>query len=344
MNLDSESTEDLMHQSKLRIVADGVMAGLLGGLIIALWFLIFDAVNGHPLQTPELLAAALLHGSRAPVPLTSTAWTLVAEYTVAHFLVFAALGAIGALLIDGAERHPELFGTLMIFTIAFEVFFIALVMLAGPAAAAAMPWWKIIAGNLMATAGMLAFFLWRQPGLAQNMMGEWTAVVREGVVSGIIGGIIVAVWFLIYDLVSGHPFHTPALLGAIVFNALHQPESVAVSTAVVLGYTVLHFFAFIMFGIASSILMVASEREPVLALGELVLFVWFELCFVAFVTFLDNTAVQEIGWWNIIGGNIAALAAIIAYFEHGHPRIVGRIIDRWEGLRDEAATQRTTAR
>jgi hypothetical protein len=327
-----------MQQSKVRIIADGVMAGLLGGLIIALWFLIFDAVNGHPLHTPAALAAALLHGGRGPVMLNGTAWTLVGEYTLAHFAVFAVLGAIGALLIDGAERHPELFGTLLIFTIAFEVFFIALVMLAGPAAGAAMPWWKIIAGNLMATAGMLAFFLWRQPVLAQNIMGEWTGVVREGVISGIIGGVIVAVWFLIYDVATGHPFHTPALLGAIVFNALQQPSGFAVTTGLVLGYTVLHFFAFIMFGIASSILMVASEREPVLALGELVLFVWFELCFVAFVTFLDNAAVEEIGWWNIIGGNIVALTAIIAYFEHRHPRIVGRIIERWEGLRDEAAT------
>jgi hypothetical protein len=333
-----------MHQSKARIIADGVMAGLLGGLIIAAWFLVFDAAHGHPLRTPALLAAALLHGSRTPVALTGTAWTLVGEYTLAHFAVFAVLGVIGALLIDGAERHPELFGTLLIFTIAFEVFFIALVMLAGPAAAAAMPWWKIIAGNLMATAGMLGFFLWRQPVLARNMMGPWTRVVREGVVSGVIGGVIVAVWFLIYDVVIGHPFHTPALLGAIVFNAMHQPESVAVTTAVVLGYTVLHFFAFIMFGIASSILMVASEREPVLALGELILFVWFEMCFVAFVTFLDATTVQEIGWWNIIGGNIVALAAIIAYYEHGHPRITRRIIDRWEGLRDEAAAQHGQAR
>ena len=332
-----------MQRLKGRILADGVMAGLFGGLIIAVWFLIFDAANGRPLQTPALLAASLLHGSRSPVAMTGTAWTLVGEYTLAHFAVFALLGAIGALLIYGAVRHPELFGTLLIFTIAFEVFFIALIMLAGPAAAAALPWWKIIAGNLMATAGMLGFFLWRQPDLARNLMGQWTGVVREGVVSGVIGGVIVAVWFLIYDVAIGQPFHTPALLGSIVFNALHQPESVAVNAAVVLGYTVLHFFAFIMFGIASSILMVAAEREPVVALGVLVLFVWFELCFVAFVTFLDNTAVEEIGWWNIIGGNIAALTAIIVYFEHRHPRTFRRIIDRWEGLRDEAAAQRGTA-
>jgi hypothetical protein len=175
-------------------------------------------------------------------------------------------------------------------------------------------------------------------------MGRWTEVVHEGVVSGIIGGGIVAVWFLVYDVVIGHPFHTPALLGAIVFNWMHQPGTFAISAALVLGYTVLHFFAFIMFGIASSILMVASERQPVLALGEFVLFIWFELCFVAFVTYLDNAAVEQLGWWNIVGGNIVALAAIVAYFEHRHPRITGRMIEHWDRLRDEAAAQRTAAR
>jgi hypothetical protein len=318
---------------------DGVMAGLAGGLIIALWFFIFDAVRGAPLQTPALLASALLHLSHAPAAMTRPAWTLVAEYTAAHFAVFAILGAVGALLIDGSEQHPELFGTLLIFTIGFEVFFIAVLMLAGPAAAAAMPWWKVIIGNLMATAAMIAVFFWRQPALGRNLMGPWTEVVREGIVAGVIGAVIVALWFLAYDAAIGQPFRTPALLGAIVFNGMYQPADFAVTLGLVLGYTALHFFAFIMFGIASSILMAASEYEPVLAFGELILFVWFELCFAAFVTFLDGQALEEIGWWQIIVGNVAALAAIIAFYEHRHPRITQRIIDRWAGLRDEAAGQ-----
>src|SRR5208283_3352406 len=105
-------------------------------------------------------------------------------------------------------------------------------------------------------------------------------------------------------------FHTPALLGVIIFNGLHQPGPVTPSAALVLGYTALHFFAFIMFGIAASITMYASEREPLLALGVLVLFLWFELCFAGFVTFLDQSTVQQLGWWNIAGGNILALAVI----------------------------------
>ncbi len=326
-----------MHQSKARIVADGVVAGLIGGAVIAVWFFIFDAVNGRPLWSPALLAAALLHGSREPAVMTQTAWALVAEYSIVHFLVFALIGAIGALMIDGAERTPELFAPLLIFTAGFEVFFVALLMLAGPVAAAAMPWWKIIIGNLMATSAMLSWFLWRQPALAENLLGPWIRVVREGALAGILGAVIVAGWFLVADFLSGQPFHTPALLGAIIFNGLHQPGPVTPSAALVLGYTALHFFAFIMFGVAASITMEASEYEPLLALGVLVLFAWFELSFAGFVTFLDQQAIVEIGWWNIIGGNVLALTAIIGFYEWRHPRVLPRMIERWDRVRDEAA-------
>lgn len=320
-----------MQLAKTRVVADGAIAGLIGGLVIAAWFFVFDTARGRPLETPAILAAALLHGVRQPV-LTGAAWTLVAEYSVVHFLAFAIIGIIGALLLNAAKDHPELFGTLLIFTIAFEVFFIALIVMLGPAAQAAVSIWKGMVGNLMATAAMLAYFFWREPVLAENILGPWTAVVREGVVAGLIGGVIVAAWFLIFDVASGHPFRTPALLGSVIFNELSQPQGPGVTTALVLGYTALHFFAFIAFGIATSITMAASEYEPLLALGTLIVFVWFELCFVAFVTFLNQSAVEEIGWWNIIGGNVMALAAIIAYYEIRHPRVLPRIRERWQTL------------
>ncbi|MGH7986683.1 MAG: hypothetical protein ACREQX_10425 [Candidatus Binataceae bacterium] len=323
-----------MRHAHARMVLDGAVAGLIGALVIALWFLVFDAARGLPLETPALLAAALLHGA-SPTVLNHAAWTLVAEYTVVHFAVFAGIGIVGALLMAAAERNKELFGALFVFVVAFEIFFIAVVMLAGPAARASLPWWKVIIGNLMATAAMLAYFFWRQPRLAQNLLGPWTDVVVEGIISGILGGVIIAVWFLIVDAAAGQPFHTPAMLGAVIFQAVGIPETGTVTVALVLGYTAVHFFAFILFGIAASVTMAASEHEPLLALGVLVLFVWFELCFVGFVTFLDQTAVTQLGWWKLIVGNVAALAAIIAYYEHGHPRIVPRIAERWNRLESE---------
>jgi hypothetical protein len=38
--------------------------------------------------------------------------------------------------------------------------------------------------------------------------------LRDGLIAGLIGAALVAVWFLIYDAAIGQPFRTPALLGA----------------------------------------------------------------------------------------------------------------------------------
>ena len=326
-----------MQHSRTRLIIDGAVAGLIGGAVIGLWFFIFDAAQGEPLKTPSILASALLHGANQST-LTSAAWMPLSEYLVAHFIAFAIIGAGAAMLMASAQKHSEFFGVLFLFTIGFEVFFIALVMLLGPSAQAAVSWWKGMIGNLMATAAMLAYFFWRQPALAANLLGPWMGVAREGIVTGLIGAVIVAVWFLVSDVLAGHPFRTPALLGAIIFNGMSQPSSFAVTAALVLGYTGLHFFAFIMFGIAASITMYASEREPLVALGVVVLFLWFELCFAGFLTFLDQTAVQQLGWWNIAGGNVVALAAIIAWYEHRHPRVVPRILERWQELKSEGSS------
>jgi hypothetical protein len=325
-----------MQHSRTRLVIDGAVAGLIGGAVIAVWFFIFDAARGEPLKTPMILSSALLHGAGRQ-NLSIAGWTLVGGYTIVHFIAFATIGMVAAMLLAAAEEHSELFGVLFLFTIGFEVFFIALVMLLGPAAQAAVLWWKGMIGNLMATVAMLAYFFWRQPALASNLLGPWIEVAREGIIAGLIGAVIVAGWFLVADLIAGHPFRTPAMLGAIIFNGMSQPSTFSITTALVLGYTALHFFAFIMFGIAASITMYAAEREPLLALSVVVLFLWFELCFAGFLTFLDDNAVRELGWWNIAGGNILALAVIIGWYARRHPRVVPRIFERWQELKSEGS-------
>ncbi len=117
-----------MQHSRTRLLIDGAVAGLIGGAVIAVWFFIFDAAGGEPLKTPEILSAALLHYSNSQTA-GATAWPLVGGYLLAHFIAFAIIGAAAAMLMASAEKHSELFGTLFLFTIGFEVFFIALVML-----------------------------------------------------------------------------------------------------------------------------------------------------------------------------------------------------------------------
>lgn len=321
-----------MKHSRARIILDGVIAGVCGAAVIAIWFLLLDAVRGQPLQTPALLAASLIPGLHNAAAAGTIPWLLVAEYTALHFLTFIVIGVAGAFMIEAAARDRALFPSLLLFVFAFEVFFIAVVMLLGPSAVAVMPWWKVMIGNGLATAAMLAVFLWRQPMLLDSLLGPWVAVMTEGIAAGMIGAVVLAIWFLIIDYAAGEPLRTPSILGSVILGGAGGS---AISLPMVVGYTALHFIAFIAFGIAASILVFGSEREPLLALGVLVLFLWFEVSFLGCMTMINAAALDQLGWWQIIAGNLLALAAMVGYFEYGHSRIIPRIAQRWNEMAAE---------
>src|SRR5262249_53408774 len=77
-------------------------------------------------------------------------------------------------------------------------------------------------------------------------MASNSRYLREGIIAGIIGAAIVAVWFLIYDAARGRPFRTPALLGAATFQGVQNPVDVPIATHLVVQYTVLHGVVFAM--------------------------------------------------------------------------------------------------
>jgi hypothetical protein len=157
-------------------------------------------------------------------------------------------------------------------------------------------------------------------------------IVREGVVAGTLSGAIVALWYLLCDSIEGRPFHTPALLGAIIFNGLRGHDVGAATLAPVLSFTALHFAAFIFFGLASALVITAAEREPLLLMGALMVYGCYEVCFLAFVTALDASALGAIGWWKIATANVITLATVFGYFQYRHPKILRRFSERWDDL------------
>ena len=322
-----------MH-SRARIVIDGAVAGIIGAIVVALWFLVFDTIRGHPFETPALLAATLLHGVRTG-EVHHAISLLTLEYSLIHFAAFIAFGIAGGLLLETCETESSLLFSLAIFFAAFEVFFIAVVLFLGPNVMAELTWWGIMVGNLLATAAMLTYFFWRHPELAWNLLGGWISVAREGVTAGLIGAVVVALWFMGYDLASGNSFHTPALLGAMVFQNANVTDGIKATLPLVLGYTILHFFAFVTFGVALAILLAASEWEPFMALGAMLLLAVFEVFFVGFVSLVDQSALEVLGWWKIVAGNILALIAMTTYFIRSHRGLGVKLVERWAMLDNE---------
>src|SRR4026207_290613 len=148
---------------------------------------------------------------------------------------------------------------------------------------------------------------------------------REGVIAGLIGAALVAVWFLIYDAARGRPFRTPSLLGAAAFEGVKDPSAVPTAAHLVLPYTVLHGVVFAMIGVLIAYLIVTVQREPSRFLTLFIALMCFEIFFLAVVTWLAHPVLSELAWWAILVGNALAAFGMLAYLVLGH-RALGRAL------------------
>jgi len=156
-----------------------------------------------------------------------------------------------------------------------------------------------------------------------------TSVLREGIVAGLIGAAVVAVWFLAFDLARGRPLLTPALLGNLVFYGVNNPTGLAISAGPILGYTLLHGLAFIAFGVVAASLMAASEREPALLIGVVIMFACFEVFFLAVLGALGHSLAGALVAWSVLIGNFLAAAAMLGYLLSRHRTLPRLLVGAW---------------
>ena len=227
------------------VIARGVAAGVTGGLALALFFLIVDGAQGVPLRTPSFIANALVGSTGVEL-----GFGLIVLYTIIHFAAFVALGVFVSWLLTLVETaSPVLLGLVLGFLM-FDVLFYGSVVITGVNVVQELGWPEVLAGNLIAGVCMLGTLHLLGATQPVTWMESFSAnrVVREGVVAGLIGAVIVAGWFLIFDLMRGQPFFTPAALGSTLFLGANSLAGVSVTPVTVLGYTLLHFSAFILAG------------------------------------------------------------------------------------------------
>ncbi len=163
-----------MRDPTKRLITDGALGGLAGGFVMALWFFAVDALHGDLPQTARALAAAsgrLLPGISAQTSFVSP----LAVYLVAHMAAFTLIGVVAVLTLAYGRRDIALFVPLTVFIVGMEVFLGAAFMMFGPAAAVALPWWKVMVGDLAAAATVLAVIVRREPQIASDLVESWRA-------------------------------------------------------------------------------------------------------------------------------------------------------------------------
>jgi hypothetical protein len=146
-------------------------------------------------------------------------------------------------------------------------------------------------------------------------------VIREGLVTGIIGATAVAVWFLIVDTINGHPLYTPRALGAAVFGVLGPPAGERAATFLV-AYTIFHYALFCIAGIVVAAIVAQGDDQPAVLAGLAVAFVVFQVAAFFFASALAQwNTFGTMAWYDILGANVLACALMGAYLYRHHPGI-----------------------
>lgn len=314
---------------------DGLVAGVLAGLTVAAFFLVVDVVQAAPLRTPRFLAGALL-GRGGP----EAGLGLVTAFTALHLAAFAVIGA-GAVVLFRVTELPlnPVTGAVYGVFVCTLLFYGSLVA-AGPGVLPAASWPAVLSGNLLGGVVLGGYLHWKGPepgltGLARHL--DEHSILREGLVSGLIGAAVVAVWFLVLDGLFRQPLFTPAALGSLLFHGAASPEEVRLASSMVLGYTLVHAAAFLLFGMVVAALVAQAEKTPPFLFGVMLLGVVFEVFFVAMVASLGTWVLDAFAWWSVLGGNLLAALAMGGYLWRQHPGLREHVLegDLWT---DEGAS------
>jgi hypothetical protein len=310
-----------MNPAERSVLREGIVAGVIGAAVVAIWFFVFDLLRGRPFLTPTLLGSFVFFGVNTPVGVTPSPGPILG-YTVLHGLAFIAFGIVAATMMAMSEREPSLFIAFVILFVAFEVFFFGVLSIVGDAMQAALVWWAVLVGNLLASIAMLWFFFRAHRALPRTLVGSWGGVLREGVVAGLLGAAVVALWFFGIDAIHGEPLRTPRLLGTALLRVTDP-------TAGMLAYTALHGLAFIAFGIVGALLIAGAERQPLLVFALVILFTAFEIFFFGAIVIVASWVLDELVGWRIFVGNILAAVVMLAYYFKGHRTLARRLTQAW---------------
>lgn len=315
-------------------LARGLMAGFLGATTLAVWFLVIDLIEGRALFTPAFVASTLM--GRETVEIGAG---IILAYTAVHYAVFLAIGVAVAWALRRLEAVPSFLLGLVLGFLLFDLMFYAGVVISGVNVVESLGWPAVLAGNLLAGIVLMGYLHLAgatRPVTWWELLAEHR-IIREGLVAGLLGAVVVALWFLIFDAMAGRVFFTPAALGSALLYGARGVAEVQVTVATVVLYTLIHIAAFLLIGMVAAALAVEAERQPPLLLGLVLFFAAFEALFIGVTAIFASWILDTLGWWNIAVGNLLAAVAIGAYLWGEHPTLRREVYEIRERSLEEPA-------
>ena len=157
-----------MPDTRHSVIGEGTDVGLIGGMAVAVWFLVLDTLAGHPFQTPSLLGQTVLLGERVPEA-GGLAFGAILIYTAFHFIVFALVGMGLVALVHWATDNPVVRYALLPVFLVFEVLFYGFLEVFSERTHALFPFWAVVSANTLAAVCMGAYLWYKHPAFRQSI-------------------------------------------------------------------------------------------------------------------------------------------------------------------------------
>jgi len=148
---------------------------------------------------------------------------------------------------------------------------------------------------------------------------------REGIIAGTCGAATITLWFLLLDMLAGHPLYTPNMLGMALFkggSGLVSSAHVELSLKIVGAFTALHWLAFELIGALASLLLVLAEHNPNLGFGVLLCFVLSAEGLMGGAMMFAEPVLHALAWQSVLVGNLVAAGAMGGYLWRRHASMV----------------------
>jgi hypothetical protein len=137
-------------------VLEGMMVGVIGASIVAVWFLLVDFLTRDSLFTPSLVGD-FLFGPDTDAHALPVDLERISAVIVLHGLAFIAIGIAAAWFVSRFVEHPTRLGLFVALFALLEGFFVIVSEVAMPGAARQIGHAWILAANALAAGGMALY-------------------------------------------------------------------------------------------------------------------------------------------------------------------------------------------
>jgi hypothetical protein len=154
------------------LVEDSILCGAVGAFVVAVFFLVIDALRGQVLYTPSLLGSVLFLGKTVETS-TSVDMSMVFAYTGLHGLLFLIAGTAVAWMVSEFEENPQFGMVLLLIFLLFQAILFGLEVTLAPNLVGALGAWAVGAANILAALAMFAYLLRRHPNAISRLRQGW---------------------------------------------------------------------------------------------------------------------------------------------------------------------------